>query len=68
MLDRVGEANRSQGVATLTDRTPLQEAAKPLLTSYTIMALPGEYSPAFIAHRTVARTLAELKLRPYLEP
>ena len=29
--------------------------------------LPGEYSPAYIAHRTVERTLAELALRPYLK-
>ena len=52
VLDRVGEANRSQGVAAITDPTPLPEAAKALLTSYTIMVLPGEYSPAAISQRS----------------
>jgi len=68
VLDRVGEANRSQGVAALTDQTPLLEAAKSLLTSYTIMALPGEYTPAVIAQRAVTRTQAELKLLSYVQP
>ena len=68
VLDRVGEANRSQGSAVLTDQTPLQELAKALLTSYTIMALPGEYSPAYISHRAVARSLTELKIRSYFKP
>ncbi len=67
VLDRVGEANRSQGKAVITDQTPLAEAAKALLTAYTILVLPGEYSSAYISHRTAERTLAELALRPYLK-
>ena len=67
VLDRVGEANRDQGKAVISGQTPLQEAAKSLLTAYTIAVLPGEYSPAYIAHRTVDRALAELALRPYLK-
>ena len=68
VLDRVGEANRSQGRAVLSDPTPLHEAAKSLLTSYTIMVLPGEYSAAYIAQRAVTRTLTELKIRAYIQP
>ncbi len=67
VLDRVGEANRSQGKAVIMDQTPLAEAAKALLTAYTILVLPGEYSSAYISHRTVERTLAELALQPYLK-
>ena len=67
VLDRVGEVNRGRAKAEITDSTPLEEAAKALLTTYTILVLPGEYSPAYIAHRTVERTLAELALRPYLK-
>ncbi len=67
VLDRVGEANRDQGKASISDQTPLQEAAKSLLTAYTILVLPGEYSPAYVSHRSVERTLAELALKPYLK-
>lgn len=68
VLDRVGEANRDQNVAALTEPAPLAEAAKSLLTSFTIMALPGEYSAAEIAHRAVKRTQVELKMLSYVRP
>lgn len=67
VLDRVGEANRAAGKAEITDKTPLVQAARALLNGYTIMVLPGEYTPAYIAHRAVERVSAELKLRPALK-
>jgi hypothetical protein len=67
-MDRVGEANRKQGIAAITDPTPLLEAAKGLLTSYLVMVLPGEYSPAYISHRAVERMLGELKVLEALQP
>jgi hypothetical protein len=68
VLDRVGDANRVQGKAEIIDRTPLLEAAKALLTTYTMMVLPGEYTPAYVSHRAVERLAAELKLRSSLRP
>ena len=68
VLDRVGEANRSQGKAEIIDQTPLLVAAEALLTNYTIMALPGEYTPAYVSARAVERVTTELKLRSSLRP
>ncbi|MDJ0757033.1 MAG: hypothetical protein QNJ45_26110 [Ardenticatenaceae bacterium] len=68
LMDRVGEENRAAGLAVITDETPLLKTAQTLLTTLTIMVLPGEYSPAYTSQRAISRTLQELELLAYINP
>lgn len=68
ILDRIGEANREAGLAEISDNTPLQQSARALLTSHTIMVLPGEYGQPYAAQRMLTRTLQELDVLAAVDP
>ena len=68
VMDRVGEENRTAGIAQIKENAPLLESAKSLLTSYTIMVLPADYNQAYITNRTLQRMSKELELLAYIAP
>lgn len=66
ILDRIGAANRAQGKVAIAEGMDFPTAARALLTTHTIVVLPGDYTPAYVADRLLQRMIGEVALGPYI--
>jgi hypothetical protein len=66
ILDRIGAANRAAGVVEIAAEQDFPLAAAPLLTHYTILAMPAEYNSSYVAARYLNQLKGQLDLLDYL--